>query len=171
MTVLEYRLNSVRRNSDVLFSFGIILYWWLSVSSGACHWYFDFAITTCLLPPNFASCHICWSLWHVIYWNNPMFLTLKQVHRNVSWWPSLNRIVSVCPIEITRFPAIIHYKMAWCHLISLHYIVTSSNWNVFSVAGPLWGESTGHRWSPLSKAGDVQFDVFFDIHPNKRLNK
>ena len=30
------------------------------------------------------------------------------------------------------------------------YIVTSSNGNGFRVTGPLWGESTGHRWIPLT---------------------
>ena len=28
----------------------------------------------------------------------------------------------------------------------------SSNDNIFRVIGPLWRESTGHRWIPLTKA-------------------
>ena len=37
--------------------------------------------------------------------------------------------------------------------------MTSSNGNIFSITGPLWGESTGHRI----------FYVFY-VRPNKRLN-
>ena len=28
--------------------------------------------------------------------------------------------------------------------------------NIFCVTGPLWGESTGHRWIPLTKANDAE---------------
>ena len=30
--------------------------------------------------------------------------------------------------------------------------MTSPNGNIFHITGPLWGESTGHRWVPLTKA-------------------
>ena len=40
-------------------------------------------------------------------------------------------------------------------------MMTSSNENIFRVTGPLWGESTGHRWIPLAMASDAEFDVFF----------
>ena len=33
---------------------------------------------------------------------------------------------------------------------------TSSNGNIFRVTGPLWGESTGHRWIPLTKVSDTE---------------
>ena len=39
-------------------------------------------------------------------------------------------------------------------------MVTSSNGNIFHVTGPLWGESTGHRWIPLTKAGDAELWCF-----------
>ena len=32
----------------------------------------------------------------------------------------------------------------------------SSNGNIFRVTGPLWGESTGHRWIPLTKASEAE---------------
>ena len=38
--------------------------------------------------------------------------------------------------------------------------MTSSNGNIFHVIGPLWGESTGHRWIPLTKASDVELWYF-----------
>ena len=36
---------------------------------------------------------------------------------------------------------------------------------------PLWGEFTGHRWIPLTKASDTSFDVFFDLRLNKQFSK
>ena len=39
-------------------------------------------------------------------------------------------------------------------------IMTSSNGNIFRVTGPLWGEFTGHRWIPLTKASDAELLVF-----------
>ena len=38
---------------------------------------------------------------------------------------------------------------AW--LTSLQCMMTSSHGNAFRVTGPLWGESTGYRWIPLTK--------------------
>ena len=35
-------------------------------------------------------------------------------------------------------------------------IMTSSNGNIFRVTGPLWEESTGHRWIPFTKASDAE---------------
>ena len=36
------------------------------------------------------------------------------------------------------------------------YMMTSTNENIFHVIGPLWGESSGRRWIPLTKASDVE---------------
>ena len=49
----------------------------------------------------------------------------------------------------------------------MYNMMTSSN--VFPVTGPLWGEFTGHRWTPLHSQRPVtrSFDVFFDLHLNK----
>ena len=39
-------------------------------------------------------------------------------------------------------------------------IMTSSTGNIFRVTGPLWGEFTGHRWIPLTKASDAELWCF-----------
>ena len=43
--------------------------------------------------------------------------------------------------------------------------MTSLNGNIFRVTSSLWGESTGHRWIPLTKASNTELssDVFFDL--------
>ena len=40
-------------------------------------------------------------------------------------------------------------------------MMTSSNGNCFRVIGPLYGEFTGHRWIPLTKASDAELWCFF----------
>ena len=42
-------------------------------------------------------------------------------------------------------------------------MMTSSNGNICSVTGPLWGESDGHQWIPLSKASDAELWWFLFI--------
>ena len=39
-------------------------------------------------------------------------------------------------------------------------MMVSSNGNIFRVTGPLWGEFTGHRWIPLTKASDANHWYF-----------
>ena len=41
----------------------------------------------------------------------------------------------------------------------------------FRVTGPLWGESTGHRWFPSQRPVTRSFGVFFDLRLNKLFNK
>ena len=36
------------------------------------------------------------------------------------------------------------------------HMMTSSNGNIFRVAGPLCGEFTGHRWIPRTRASDAE---------------
>ena len=43
--------------------------------------------------------------------------------------------------------------------------MTSSNENIFRVIGPLWGESTGHRWFSLTKASDSELWCFLWSSP------
>ena len=47
----------------------------------------------------------------------------------------------------------------------MHYglIMTSSKGNIFRVTTPLCGESTRHRWIPLTKASDAELWCFFFI--------
>ena len=49
-----------------------------------------------------------------------------------------------------------HYILGWCCWNCIH-MMTSSNGNT----GPLWGESTGDRWIPLTKASDAELWCFF----------
>ena len=51
-------------------------------------------------------------------------------------------------------------------------MMMSSNGHIFRATGLLWGESSGHRWIPLTKVGEAErLDVFFALCLNKRLSK
>ena len=50
-------------------------------------------------------------------------------------------------------------------------MMTSSNGNIFRVTGPLWGETTGHRWILHTKPVTRSFDVLSDLRLNKQLSK
>ena len=50
-------------------------------------------------------------------------------------------------------------------------MMTSSNGNIFRITGPLCGEFTGPGEFPTQRPVTRSFDVFFDLHLNKRLSK
>ena len=54
------------------------------------------------------------------------------------------------------------------YLVSM---MTSSNGNIFRVTGHLWGEFTGPRWIPLTKASDAELWCFLWSRLDKRLSK
>ena len=49
--------------------------------------------------------------------------------------------------------------------------MTSSNGNIFRVTGPLWGESTDHRWIPLKKANDAELWCFLWTAPEQTVEQ
>ena len=63
------------------------------------------------------------------------------------------------------------YQRAGSATSTAQFLHVSSNGNIFRVAGPYWGESTGHQWISLTKAGDEELWYFIDLRQNKQLNK
>ena len=51
------------------------------------------------------------------------------------------------------------------------HMMTSSNGDIFRVTDPLCGEFTGPGEFPTQRPVTRSFDVFFDLHLNKRLSK
>ena len=49
--------------------------------------------------------------------------------------------------------------------------MTSSNGTIFRVTGPLWGEFTGHRWIPLTKASDAELLCLLWSAPEQTFEK
>ena len=69
---------------------------------------------------------------------------------------------------------LIRYHSTWTmifHEILQHFMMTSSNGNIFHVTGPLCGEFTGHRWIPLTKASDAEFWCFLWSAPEQTVER
>ena len=50
-------------------------------------------------------------------------------------------------------------------------ILTSPKENIFGVTGPLWGESSGYQWIPLTKASDVELWCFLWSAPEQTVGQ
>ena len=49
--------------------------------------------------------------------------------------------------------------------------MTESNGNTFCVTGPLWGESTDHRWIPHIKASDAELSCSLISAPEQAVKQ
>ena len=101
-----------------------------------------------------------WLHWKLSCWQLPVQPMMKisskwrhfrfsALHNEPVWFTKISK--ELC----TRF--LFCFVLGWCLLI----MVTSSNRNIFRIAGPLWGESTGHRWIPLTKASGAELWCFW----------
>ena len=46
-----------------------------------------------------------------------------------------------------------------------------SNENIFRFTGPMWDESTGHRWIPLTKANEAEVLCFIWSTPQQTVEQ
>ena len=51
------------------------------------------------------------------------------------------------------------------------FMMTPSKGNIFHVTDPLWGESIGHRWNPLTKASDAELWRFLWSAPEQTVGQ
>ena len=114
----------------------------------------------CWFDDNNVSQNHMWNVYLVLplkYTDNVCSSRQKQcfILEIVTWQPS-----SLCQ-SITA-PATRKLRMT---------MMTSSNGNIFRVAGPLCGEFTGPGEFPAQRPVTRSFDVFFDLRLNKRLSK
>ena len=86
------------------------------------------------------------------------------INQNVLWGSVITALSSIRSCSI-------HTMMTSSN--SYHTVMTSWNGRIFRVAGLLRGEFTGRRWIPYPAQWQVtrSFDVFFDLHLNKRFSK
>ena len=84
------------------------------------------------------------------------------VYVNALKWPHLRS----CALRYTYMTHLLVGVNA-----SGYIMMTSSNGNIFRVTGPLWGESTGHRWIPLTKASDAELWYFLWSAPEQRVEQ
>ena len=114
-------------------------------------------------------------IWITFNWNKPK----GRIHNKsamvqvIAWWLtgfSLLLDLVACHCEewwLSSFVDIdMHFENEY-----VKNMMTSSNGNIFCVTGPLWGESTGHRWIPLTKASDVQLWCFLWSAPEQTIEQ
>ena len=89
------------------------------------------------------------------------YIKIRKYHR---LWIALENVWGV------RGRYIQMHFCEWFFFILIN-MMTSSNGNIFRVTGPLCGEFTGPGEFPTQRPVTRSFDVFFDLHLNKRLSK
>ena len=78
--------------------------------------------------------------------------------------PNKLQVIRYINFGITLNDALIHHTYPV-------FIITSTNWNIFRVTGPLWGEPPVTGGFPSKRPVTRIFDVFFDLRLNKRSSK
>ena len=58
-----------------------------------------------------------------------------------------------------------------CASVTHVLMMTPSNGNIFRLTGPLWGEPSGHRWVPLTKASDAELWCFLWSAPEQTVEQ
>ena len=96
-----------------------------------------------------------------------MFPKMNSAHRGLRYYmKSLSTLHVLCaeksPIQRSRFT-----KDRWSNRDAFHDDVIK--WKPFPCSGPLWGESTGHRWIPLIKASDAELWCLILSAPQQRV--
>ena len=88
---------------------------------------------------------------------------------------SKNRHVIICLWDVFSTFYKLSFKVwsvsHFCNGTCCLSMMMSSNGNIFHVTGPLWGESTGHRWIPLTKASDVECWSFLWSAPEQTVGQ
>ena len=106
---------------------------------------------------------ICSRLFKLIFLHGNCRISIQISLKFVPNGPIKNKLVLVQIIVWHRpgdkpEPMMAYITYAYMrHSVSM---MTSSNGNIFRATGPLWGEPTGDRWIPLTKASDTEFWFF-----------
>ena len=75
-------------------------------------------------------------------------------------------------VRFSKMPTLESISQNYACISNDHFfMMTSSNENIFRVTGPLWGDSPVTGEFPSQRPTTRNFDVFFDLCLNKRLNK
>ena len=99
------------------------------------------------------------SIWNgksqrVILYKNAIFWF--KFHRSLLLGDITNNLPAPCWPSLLTHIWVVSPRLGY-HQAVRNAIMTSSNGNIFRVTGPFGGESTCHRWIPLTKASDGEF--------------
>ena len=104
-----------------------------------------------------------------IYWKSSLFLIFNVENTGIHTWIAIFYLLASNQDIIKDY-----IKLALEIPIGFTYIrpIPVAAWwrhlmKKFRVTGPLWGESTGHRWIPLTKASDAELWRFLWTSPEQ----
>ena len=83
-------------------------------------------------------------------------------------WKKMDRVMTTPYCILQRWRG---YNESSLFLFISTFYVTSSNGNIFRVTDPLWGETTSHRWIPLTKASDAELWCFLWSMPEQTVEQ
>ena len=104
--------------------------------------------------------------------NSPVtgeFLAQMAINvENVSIWWRHHKLFDVCQLPSTKEvpPNFVSKKDQYQNTM-----MTSPNENFFRVTGPVWEETTGNRWIPLTKASDAELWCFLWSAPEQTIEQ
>ena len=104
------------------------------------------------IPQSYTKLSIYSSYFLIINWISLLYQKRCGLHKFKQLWQAFN-----CDIpNLTDF---------------IPLLMTSSNGNIFRLTGPLWGEFTGRRWIPLTKASDAELWCFLWSEPEQTVDQ
>ena len=103
-------------------------------------------------------------------------LSRRRLFVHTWWWNPLSNVsLSIDPpcgwgrVIFCSLHAMVWHVRGFQH--AQPHMMTSSNVNFFRVTGPLWGEFTGHRWIPPTKASNAELWCFLWFAPGQTVEQ
>ena len=96
--------------------------------------------------------------WNIIIANTLKYMYMGVKHIAVSYDLYIGYII-ILVVRLSKGRGSVQWKLEHGDVIK---------WKHFRVTDPLWGESTGHWWIPLTKAIDAEFWCFLWSAPEQR---
>ena len=107
-----------------------------------------------------------------VYWNKLVYKAVQGWFLYHLWFAILVVNYGISNPVVFMFNSKLLWLSLMCNIFwagGIIHMMTSSNGNIFSIPGPLCMEFTGHRWIPLTKAGDVEPWCFPWSSPEKAV--
>ena len=111
------------------------------------------------------------TIWNIIYGCRTKLSAAMYSQRNSLYLTWLRTVGDVPPFTlpaITVTTILVPYLQVKS-LCAVHFMMTSSIWDIFRVTSPLRGEFTVHRWIHLAKASDAELWCFLWSAPQQTV--
>ena len=101
---------------------------------------------------------ICWiktvACWFWFYWSFFPRIQLAVNKYSFCWWFGAEQATRYCPNQ-WKLSSLTRTSVTRRQRSCIYFMMTSLNENISRITGPLWWESNGDQWIPLTKACDA----------------